>query len=292
MGCARAELLGARETAAVTVAATRAPGQVAAIPVIVIPCYNEQHRLDGDGMRRLAATERVHLVFVDDGSLDGTKGVLAELAISAARMEVIHLPGNMGKGEAVRRGLQHAIRSGAETVGYLDADLSTPPAELLRLVDTLAHRPDLEVALGCRIARLGATIDRTARRHVLGRVFATAASVALGCRVYDTQCGAKVFRVTPALVEAVERPFHSAWAFDVELLGRLLTGAPTAPPVATRAMVEVPLETWTEMGGSRLRPVAMATAFADVLRMGATRQRPRLHRARDNGLARRWDGRP
>ncbi|MDQ1419024.1 MAG: hypothetical protein QOJ52_986, partial [Acidimicrobiaceae bacterium] len=84
--------------------------------------------------------------------------------------------------------------------------------------------------LGSRIARLGSTIERTARRHLLGRVFATAASVALGCQVYDTQCGAKVFRVTPALTVALQRPFRSAWAFDVELQSRLLTGGPSVPP--------------------------------------------------------------
>jgi hypothetical protein len=44
-------------------------------------------------------------------------------------------------------------------------------------------------------------------------------------RVYDTQCGAKLFRRTPALAAALERPFRSRWAFDVELLGRLRSGA-------------------------------------------------------------------
>jgi dolichyl-phosphate beta-glucosyltransferase len=281
VGHPRPELLGARTTAPVT-----APSQIpdtaptGALPTLVVPCYNEQFRLDLGVLEAFAGTGGMRLLFVDDGSVDGTAEVLADLAAHCPgrAVEILHLPCNLGKGEAVRAGLRDAIRSGSEIVGYFDADLSTPPTEVLRLVDTLAGRPDLEVVLGSRIARLGSTIERTARRHLLGRVFATAASVALGCQIYDTQCGAKVFRVTPALTVALQRPFRSAWAFDVELLKRLLTGGPTVAPVDVRRMLELPLNEWTETRGSHLRVVAMAGAFADVCRMAGQRQYRRISR--------------
>lgn len=235
------------------------------LPVIVIPCYNEQHRLDIDEMLRLGGGGRVHLLFVNDGSTDMTTNVLAALAASEAAIDVLELAVNNGKGEAVRRGLLRAIAAGAPVVGYYDADLATPPTELLRLVDTLEGHPDIEAVLGSRVARLGCIIERSPARHYPGRIFATAASIALRLQVYDTQCGAKVFRVTPSLIAAVQQPFHSTWAFDVELLHRLVTGQGGVAPVPPRALLEVPLDTWKEMGDSRLTASAMLCAFADVM---------------------------
>jgi dolichyl-phosphate beta-glucosyltransferase len=80
--------------------------------------------------------------------------------------------------------------------------------------------------------------------------------------VYDTQCGAKFFRATPALSRALDRPFRSRWAFDVELLGRLLSGG--AEALREDDLLEVPLRRWTHVGGSKLRPLAMLRAGADL----------------------------
>ncbi len=238
------------------------------LPVIIVPCYNEQHRLDGERLRGLADSGRVRLLFVNDGSTDETAQMLAAMATGSPGIEAIDLAMNVGKAEAVRRGLLQAIGDGSDIVGYYDADLSTPPAELLRLVDLLGDSDGNDegrvAVLGSRVARLGSVIERSATRHYLGRVFASAASAALGVRIYDTQCGAKVFRVTPALVAAVGEPFRSAWAFDVELLHRLFTGSAEVAPLSPETVVEVPLDAWRAVEGSRVRTKAAMSAFVAV----------------------------
>lgn len=232
---------------------------------IAIPCYNEARRLRGDAILSLLDDPRVHVMFVDDGSTDDTRAILTALQQRAPeRIEVLPLPGNRGKAEAVRRGLLRGLDIGAAVVGYLDADLSTPPAELLRLVREL-DTAEAQVALGSRIAMLGARIERRAARHYAGRVFATLASIVLRAPVYDTQCGAKVFRGDDCLRAALQDPFHSRWAFDVELLGRLMTLNEARGLGRTQSFVEVPLRSWTETSGSSLRLPGMLRAGAELL---------------------------
>ncbi len=232
---------------------------------VVVPCYNEAERLRGDPLLAFVdGCDDARLVFVDDGSTDATRAVLDVLAARRPeRLAVLALPENHGKAEAVRQGLQHAMSGGAEVVGFLDADLSTPPRELTPLLEALGS-PGVEVAIGARVALLGRDIQRSQVRHLLGRVFATAASLVLRAPVYDTQCGAKLFRSSPALAAALADPFLSRWAFDVELLGRLLTGSGGAEPLPLAALVEVPLGTWHDVGGSKLNALAMARTLKDL----------------------------
>ncbi len=229
---------------------------------IIIPCYNEARRIGADGFVELAKlSSDANLIFVDDGSTDNTADVLRSLADKIGKnAEVLILPTNTGKGEAVRSGLCQAIDQGATQVGYIDADMATPATEVCRLINVHIDQP-VDVVLGSRVALLGHRIDRSPVRHYLGRVFATAASLTLNLSVYDTQCGAKFFGVSDALKTALSDPFCSRWAFDVELIGRLnsLVGAPR--------IREFPLHEWQDHGGSTLSPVAMVRAFVDLLKI-------------------------
>jgi hypothetical protein len=136
--------------------------------------------------------------------------------------------------------------------------------------------------MGARVALLGTAIERRAARHYAGRLFASAASVALGVRVYDTQCGAKVFRRSDALVAATAHPFRSRWAFDVELLDRLLQGGGGAAPMPASALLEVPLQSWRDVPGSRLRVSGAFLALVGVARIGAGRRRAARRSARQS----------
>jgi glycosyltransferase involved in cell wall biosynthesis len=236
---------------------------------VVVPCYNEAERLDETPLLAfLDDCADASLLFVDDGSTDATAGRLSALAARRpGRIEVLSLMPNGGKAEAVRRGMLAALARGARMVGYLDADLSTPPVELLRLRAAF-ERPGVEAVLGARVALLGTDIERSAVRHYLGRVFASVAAIILHARVYDTQCGAKLFRASRALEAALATPFISRWAFDVELLGRLLAGDAAVPALPLSAIVEVPLATWHDVRGSKLGPLAMARTLAELGRIG------------------------
>jgi dolichyl-phosphate beta-glucosyltransferase len=220
---------------------------MAAATCYVVPCYNEASRLDVPEWVALAATGACELLFVDDGSTDETFAVLEQMCASSRSMRAIRRSPNQGKAEAVRAGLLDAMSAGGTAlVGYTDADLATPPAEILRLGEYLDQHPGVDMVMGSRIAFLGAKIDRSPARHYLGRFFATGASIALRKPVYDTQCGAKVFRVDDRLRAACREPFRSGWAFDVELLARLLNGDPAY------VAHEVPLREWRDVGGSKV----------------------------------------
>ena len=230
---------------------------------IVVPCFNEAARLDADGFAVLAEHPEVRVLFVDDGSSDGTRARLEELARRwPDGAAVLGLDENGGKGEAVRQGMRQALAGGAGLVGYLDADLATPAAEMLRLRDAILET-GAQAVLGARVALLGRDIQRSAARHYLGRVFATAASAVLRLPVYDTQCGAKLFRASPRLAAALDEPFHSRWAFDVELIGRLLPR--NGEPVG---IVEVPLGAWHDVGGSTLGLPQMVKSGLEIGRIG------------------------
>jgi hypothetical protein len=90
------------------------------------------------------------------------------------------------------------------------------------------------------------------------------ASLILAQPFYDTQCGAKLFRNTPALARAIAEPFHSPWAFDLELLGRLRVGAPGVPGVAAHDLVEIPLRKWSDVRGSKMSTLQMARTLFEL----------------------------
>jgi glycosyltransferase involved in cell wall biosynthesis len=238
--------------------------------MLVIPCYNEAKRLDGGQILAYAeAQPDVRFVFVNDGSTDGTPGILDVLvARLPERLGVLHLEANAGKAEAVRRGLQYANETEADIVGFWDADLSTGLDEIARFLEVLAVRDDVEMVFGSRVNLLGRQVRRKLSRHYIGRVFATTASWALHLPIYDTQCGAKMFRVTDELRSVLESPFMSRWIFDVEMIARFIEGRRgTDKPAVDTIIYEIPLMAWYDVAGSKLRPRDLFVVAGDMVRI-------------------------
>lgn len=238
--------------------------------IIVVPCYNEASRLDVGAFQRFAAHRPVcRFLFVDDGSEDQTAEVLQGLANeNPACFAVVRLMPNVGKAEAVRQGILHALDDQPEMVGFWDADLATPLDAIPEFHRLLHDDPQLQVVLGSRVKLLGRRIERRPARHYLGRVFATAASLILSLPVYDTQCGAKLFRASPLVRQMFARPFHSRWFFDVELLARLVRVSDDGNLRVEELVHELPLLEWRDVPGSKLRAKDFMRALFDLTRLG------------------------
>jgi glycosyltransferase involved in cell wall biosynthesis len=234
---------------------------------LVLPCYNEAARLaPAVFLDFVHGTEGIALRFVDDGSGDATPGILSGIAArSGGRIDVLTLPRNGGKAVAVRQGILSALGDRSELVGYWDADLSTPLDAVPAFIETLDARPDIDIVIGSRVKLLGREIRRSPVRHYVGRVFATFASLSLGLAVYDTQCGAKVFRRTEAVARAFEAPFLASWVFDVEVLARYV--ATVGREQAEGRIYELPLTRWTDVPGSKVRLSHGLRAGVDLLRI-------------------------
>jgi dolichyl-phosphate beta-glucosyltransferase len=237
---------------------------------MVVPCYNEANRLAVNRFKEYGNAGYAHrFVFVNDGSTDETLKVIKGLHQAKPHsFACIDLPTNVGKAEAVRQGLLYAFDTNPDFAGYWDADLATPLDAILPFCELLQSRLDLEMVFGARVRLLGRSIARNPLRHYLGRMFATAASLTLGLPVYDTQCGAKLFRVSPLSRSLFQEPFATRWLFDVEIVARLIQTCRRnnlRPP--QELIYEFPLQTWQDVAGSKVTPLDFFRSFFDLVRI-------------------------
>ncbi|HEY7200133.1 MAG TPA: dolichyl-phosphate beta-glucosyltransferase [Candidatus Dormibacteraeota bacterium] len=227
---------------------------------VVIPAYNEERRLPQTLSAVVAHLRSVgrpfEVVVADDGSVDRT----AELAGQAGpEVRTLRLP-HRGKGGAVRAG---ALAARGDLILITDADLSTPIAELDRLVAALDC---CEVAIGSRhVAGSNVAVRQRLDRRVMGRVFNLLVRALLLPDLRDTQCGVKLFRGDVAAI-VFERCRADGFAFDVEVLS-------LASRLGYR-VTEVPVE-WRNSPDSRVRPLLdVPRMFLELL---AIRRRCRAH---------------
>lgn len=205
---------------------------------IVVPVFNEERRLQilFDGLRadadRVASSldlELLEVIAVEDGSTDGTAGLLDRFDGLPERFRVIRFPRNRGKGAAVRDGM---LAARGELALMMDADLSTPLEELG--VVLAAIRNGADVAIGSRaLDRTKVLVHQPVYRELMGRVFNRILRFITRLPYQDTQCGFKLFNLETA-IRLFELQRVEGFAFDAELLVNARRLGLTVKEVAVR----------------------------------------------------------
>jgi putative flippase GtrA len=186
------------------------------------------------------------ITIADNGSIDGTAELAAELADELSGIRAVRLDGK-GRGLALH---QVWSASDARVLAYMDVDLSTDLAALLPLVAPLVSGHS-DLSIGSRLSR-GARVVRGPKRELISRSYNTLLHLVLQARFSDAQCGFKAIRADRAH-ELLPLVRDRAWFFDTELL-----------VLAQRAGLrihEVPVD-WVDDPDSRVDLVA--TALADL----------------------------
>ncbi len=238
---------------------------------LVIPCYNEEKRLRTDAfIDELSKNSNLTFLFVNDGSNDNTLNIIKMICISNPERALhLSLEKNSGKGEAVRRGLLYLLERGIyDKIGFWDADLAVPLPEIWNFADVYRHHPNIQVVIGSRVHLAGRLIERVNTRHYAGRLFATIMCWTFDFKIYDTQCGAKIFD-SKALAPTIQKPFCSKWIFDVELIIRIsrlpfLKGHNNWLSKESW-LYEMPVQEWKDVSGTKRSASAYITAFFDYL---------------------------
>ena len=221
---------------------------------IVIPCYNEENRLNTQKFVNFIQSHPDYLLcFVNDGSKDNTAAVLESMTLhNPLRIHVLDLKVNVGKGEAVRQGFQYLYKStDVDTIGYLDADLATGFDDYVRLTNEfIDDSQELNMVFASRkLNETEGSIQRNGMRKIVSNIIGLAIAMIVRMNVKDTQCGAKVFK--RSLVPMIfNESFVSRWLFDVELFVRLrkIFGR----EVAMSTSKEVMLNAWEDVEGSKI----------------------------------------
>ena len=161
--------------------------------VMVVPTYNEIENVDTlvERIEAVRDDDRVDVLFVDDGSPDGTGARIHELRASRPWIHIIEREGRMGLGSAYRAGFGWAMEHGYDAIGEMDADLSHDPAYLPAL--HAAVRSGANLALGSRYIRGGGSEGWPLQRRLLSRGANAFARTLLGLGTHDVTGGFRVY---------------------------------------------------------------------------------------------------
>ena len=229
---------------------------------VIVPCYNEEQRLDTEYWNSLTKSLDFEWIFVNDGSTDNTKSKLEEIKNKTA----LNLEANSGKAEAIRYGINYAISRSEENdlvACYIDADSAFEASDVKRIFEIFKEKMtarEIDSVWASRVALAGRNIKRSTTRHHLARIIITIIGFVDKKIPYDPQTGFKIFHLNHKVKQIFENRFKTRWFFDIEILRRWesLTGS-------RMDIWEEPVIYWKEVSGSKVNNRQYLRIFKELL---------------------------
>jgi dolichyl-phosphate beta-glucosyltransferase len=217
---------------------------------LVIPSYNDSERLRGF-LPELCLTVRdsglrIRIQVVDDGSEPKVALRTNELVEKCREefpnvLSMLKLETNLGKGGGIYCGWEGAVE---DWLAFVDADGAVSAKDVVSLCEFAILNSNYDGVLGSRVKMMGRDIDRTFKRHLMGRMYSTLANLLTGISIYDSQCGFKIFK--RGAYEAVKDGLRTTrFGFDMELIALMVK--------RNFKLIEMPLRQWSDVPGAKVR---------------------------------------
>ncbi len=162
--------------------------------IVIIPTYNEKENIERILRAVFALEGDYHVLVIDDGSPDGTAGIVKGLLDEfGGRLFILERNGKLGLGTAYLTGFKWALEHGYDYVFEMDADFSHNPEDLPRLYGACAN-DGADLAIGSRYCNGVSVVNWPIGRVVMSYFASVYVRTVLGMKVYDTTAGFKCYR--------------------------------------------------------------------------------------------------
>ncbi len=235
--------------------------------LVIIPTYNERENIREVIAEVMALEPVFHVLVVDDGSPDGTAGIVRELMDAhAGRVHLLERTGKLGLGTAYIAGFKWALARGYGYIFEMDADFSHAPKDLVRLYQACVEGADMSV--GSRYVKGGRVGDWSWDRVVLSYCASLYVRTVLWLGVKDTTAGFVCYKADTLRAIPLEEVRFVGYAFQIEMKYRVVR--------AGLRIVEVPI-TFIDRtkGTSKMSANIFKEAIVGVLRMRFSIRQPR-----------------
>jgi len=186
----------------------------AAKAVIVIPTYNEVENVDRLVLEIFRYEPRIHILFVDDDSPDGTANLIKKLQKDSDRIHLLERPGKSGLGSAYIAGFKKALAMDFQYIFEMDADFSHDPREIPNFLSAIDR---VDFVLGSRYIKGVNVVNWPLSRLLLSYFANVYTRFVTGIPIRDCTGGFKCFRRSVLETIDLDEVRSNGYAFQIEL---------------------------------------------------------------------------
>lgn len=215
---------------------------------IIIPAYNEEKRIGETLGKYLDFFKEAKILVVINGTTDNTLEIVKKYPVQYLNFE------KGGKGFAIKEGFKYALENNFDLIGYIDADMATPPESFSKLIEGIENYDGI---ISNRWMKESIITNRTFKRKILSFGFNFLVRLLFHLPQTDTQCGSKLFK-KEAIRAVIDNLKVERWEFDVDLLYNLNK--------QNFKIKEIPT-IWDDKKGSKISLKAPIQMFTGILRL-------------------------
>lgn len=185
--------------------------------VIIIPTYNEKENIERIIRKVFSLDGGFHILVIDDGSPDGTAGIVKELQKEfAGKLHLLERAGKQGLGTAYLTGFKWALENNYDYIFEMDADFSHNPDDLPRLYDACANG-GADLSIGSRYCDGVSVVNWPIGRIIMSYYASVYVRKTLGMKVYDCTAGFKCYSAKVLRAINLDKVQMRGYGFQIEM---------------------------------------------------------------------------